>query len=268
MAAHPLDLDSSFNFGSSSFRGANSILSFDDAKGITNKPFFFSFDQEDNIVDDDLDGYNFHKHEKKRRLTNDQVQFLEKNFETENKLEPDRKLQLAKDLGLQPRQVAIWFQNRRARWKTKQMEKDYDGLEADYKELKVNYDSLLKEKSKLESEVMKLKEELLKKKMNDPESPEHDTPSRIQNVEPIPNWEEEKEVGKISMKDGFIDSDSPQSIDQGYYSWHIPETHHSDSSIDEEENLSTSMLSPLLLPFEDSTCEFGGFQDEDQIFGF
>ena len=37
-----------------------------------------------------------------------------------------------RDVGLQPRQVAIWFQNRRARWKTKQLEKDYDVLKRQY----------------------------------------------------------------------------------------------------------------------------------------
>ena len=66
--------------------------------------------------------------EKKRRLNVEQVRTLEKNFELANKLEPERKIQLARALGLQPRQVAIWFQNRRARWKTKQLEKDYDVL--------------------------------------------------------------------------------------------------------------------------------------------
>ncbi|KAL0372446.1 UNVERIFIED_CONTAM: Homeobox-leucine zipper protein ATHB-13 [Sesamum calycinum] len=64
--------------------------------------------------------------EKKRRLNMEQVKTLEKNFELGNKLEPERKMQLARALGLQPRQIAIWFQNRRARWKTKQLEKDYD----------------------------------------------------------------------------------------------------------------------------------------------
>ncbi|CAI9770722.1 unnamed protein product [Fraxinus pennsylvanica] len=50
---------------------------------------------------------------KKRHLTPEQVKFyptvhlLEKSFETENKLEPDRKTQVAKKLGLQPRQVAV-----------------------------------------------------------------------------------------------------------------------------------------------------------------
>ncbi|KAL0378954.1 UNVERIFIED_CONTAM: Homeobox-leucine zipper protein ATHB-16 [Sesamum radiatum] len=50
--------------------------------------------------------------EKKRRLRVDQVKALEKNFEVENKLEPERKVKLAQELGLQPRQVAVWFQNR------------------------------------------------------------------------------------------------------------------------------------------------------------
>ncbi|EFJ09018.1 hypothetical protein SELMODRAFT_18217, partial [Selaginella moellendorffii] len=73
--------------------------------------------------------------EKKRRLSVEQVRSLELSFETENRLEPVRKMQLAQELGLQPRQVAVWFQNRRARWKTKQLEKDYDVLKAAYESL-------------------------------------------------------------------------------------------------------------------------------------
>ncbi|KAG4130790.1 hypothetical protein ERO13_D09G167300v2 [Gossypium hirsutum] len=48
--------------------------------------------------------------EKKRRLSMHQVKALEKNFDVGNKLEPERKVKLAEELGLQPRQVAIWFQ--------------------------------------------------------------------------------------------------------------------------------------------------------------
>nr|GMD18277.1 homeobox-leucine zipper protein ATHB-13-like [Ipomoea batatas] len=76
--------------------------------------------------EDDLSDDGSQAGEKKRRLNMEQVKTLEKNFELGNKLEPERKMQLARALGLQPRQIAIWFQNRRARWKTKQLEKDYE----------------------------------------------------------------------------------------------------------------------------------------------
>ena len=120
-----------------------------------NGSFFRAFDMDDN-GDECMDEY-FHQPEKKRRLSASQVQFLEKSFEEENKLEPERKTKLAKDLGLQPRQVAIWFQNRRARWKNKQLEKDYETLHASFESLKSNYDCLLKEKDKLKAEVLQLK---------------------------------------------------------------------------------------------------------------
>lgn len=91
--------------------------------------------------------------EKKRRLSVDQVKALEKNFEVENKLEPERKVKLARELGLQPRQVAVWFQNRRARWKTKQLERDYGVLKANYDSLKVNLDTLQQDNEALLKEV-------------------------------------------------------------------------------------------------------------------
>ncbi|RWW74594.1 hypothetical protein BHE74_00017464 [Ensete ventricosum] len=60
--------------------------------------------------------------EKKRRLRVELVRALERSFEVENKLGPERKVRLAQELGHQPRQVVVWFQKRRARWKTKQLE--------------------------------------------------------------------------------------------------------------------------------------------------
>lgn len=91
--------------------------------------------------------------EKKRRLNMEQVKTLEKNFELANKLEPERKMQLARALGLQPRQIAIWFQNRRARWKTKQLEKDYEILKRQFEAVKAENDTLQAQNQKLHAEV-------------------------------------------------------------------------------------------------------------------
>lgn len=106
--------------------------------------------EEDNLSDD---GSHMMLGEKKKRLNLEQVRALEKSFELGNKLEPERKMQLAKALGLQPRQIAIWFQNRRARWKTKQLERDYDSLKKQFDVLKSDNDSLLAHNKKLHAEV-------------------------------------------------------------------------------------------------------------------
>ncbi|XP_074309737.1 homeobox-leucine zipper protein ATHB-13 [Silene latifolia] len=95
--------------------------------------------------------------EKKRRLNMEQVKTLEKNFELANKLEPERKMQLAKALGLQPRQIAIWFQNRRARWKTKQLEKDYEVLKRQFDAVKADNEALQSQNQKLQAEIIALK---------------------------------------------------------------------------------------------------------------
>lgn len=129
------------------------MLSFGAAGGVdkSGNSFFQSFDHEE-IGGDYLDEY-FSQPEKKKRLSEDQVQFLERSFETENKLEPERRVQLAKELGLQPRQIAIWFQNRRARWKTRQLETDYETLHTSFKSLKTDHDNLMKENEMLKTEV-------------------------------------------------------------------------------------------------------------------
>ncbi|KAK2661815.1 hypothetical protein Ddye_000389 [Dipteronia dyeriana] len=133
--------------------GGRSMMSIEETS--KRRPFFSS---SDDLYDESY--YDEQSPEKKRRLTPDQVHMLEKSFETENKLEPERKTQLAKKLGLQPRQVAVWFQNRRARWKTKQLERDYDVLKSSYDALLSNYDTLVKENDKLKSEVVSLTEKV------------------------------------------------------------------------------------------------------------
>lgn len=129
------------------------MVSFRDVSGRmhSERSFFRSFGHDGN-EDEDFDEY-FHQPEKKRRLKADQIEFLEKSFEADNKLEPERKVQLAKDIGLQPRQVAIWFQNRRARWKNKSLERDYEVLQDSYNSLKAQYDNLVKEKDELKVQV-------------------------------------------------------------------------------------------------------------------
>ncbi|CAL5396240.1 unnamed protein product [Camellia sinensis] len=114
-------------------------------------------DHETNGVEDDLSDDGSQAGEKKRRLNLEQVKTLEKNFELGNKLEPERKMQLARALGLQPRQIAIWFQNRRARWKTKQLEKDYDVLKRQFDAIKADNDALQSQNQKLQAEIIALK---------------------------------------------------------------------------------------------------------------
>ncbi|KAL9253332.1 Homeobox-leucine zipper protein ATHB-13-like protein [Drosera capensis] len=104
--------------------------------------------------------------EKKRRLNIEQVKTLERSFEQGNKLEPERKLQLAKALGLRPRQIAIWFQNRRARWKTKQLEKDYVLLKGQFDSLKADNEALLSQNQKLQAEILALKSKEPTKSIN------------------------------------------------------------------------------------------------------
>ena len=67
---------------------------------------------------------------KKRRLSDDQAQFLEMSFRKERKLVTPRKVQLAAELGLDTKQVAVWFQNRRARYKSKLIEEEFSKLRA------------------------------------------------------------------------------------------------------------------------------------------
>nr|KAJ0206448.1 hypothetical protein LSAT_V11C500244850 [Lactuca sativa] len=148
--------------------------------------------------------------EKKRRLSADQVKALEKNFEMENKLEPERKVKLAQELGLQPRQVAVWFQNRRARWKTKQLERDYGVLKANFDSLKHNYDSLKHDNESLLKQIRELKSKLYGE---DEESniPVKEEADEKQPKSPEVMYENENMVTTTyfpDLKDGSSDSDS------------------------------------------------------------
>ncbi|KAK2357472.1 homeobox-leucine zipper protein HAT5 [Trifolium repens] len=256
-------LDSLFLSSSSSsvpFFGSRSMVSFEDVQGgkRCNRSFFTGFDLDEN-GDDEMDEY-FHQSEKKRRLSVDQVQFLEKSFEVENKLEPDRKIKIAKDLGLQPRQVAIWFQNRRARWKTKQLEKDYETLNDSFESLKTDYDNILKEKERLQAEVASLTEKVLAKEKQEGKLKHGESETKELLQKPLMNSISEGEGSKLSIveacnnnnnsnkledissaRSDILDCDSPrytdgvlETCDSSYVFEH---EYQSDLSQDEEDNL-------------------------------
>ncbi|KAJ7971472.1 Homeobox leucine zipper protein [Quillaja saponaria] len=121
---------------------------------------------------------NYGNQEKKKRLTNEQLDALERSFQEEIKLDPVRKVKLSRELGLQPRQIAVWFQNRRARWKTKQLENIYDTL-------KQEFDVISGENQKLQEEVMKLKAMLREQANSKQVSPGYTEISREEKVDNI-----------------------------------------------------------------------------------
>ncbi|KAD0066200.1 hypothetical protein E3N88_44827 [Mikania micrantha] len=51
--------------------------------------------------------YDNNNQDKKKRLTSEQLEALENTFQEEKKLDPDTKMKLAHELGLQPRQIAV-----------------------------------------------------------------------------------------------------------------------------------------------------------------
>ncbi|KAL4368460.1 hypothetical protein GQ457_05G014780 [Hibiscus cannabinus] len=170
-----------------------------------------------------------HVSEKKRRLSVEQVTALEKNFEVENKLEPERKVKLAQELGLQPRQVAVWFQNRRARWKTKQLERDYGLLKTTYDTLKANYESLRHDNEALLKEIRELqakqsgesnvsvKEEVIVPETTDNKILEQSEPSLSTSSEPADLNNSNGSVGATlfpDLKDGSSDSDSSAILNE------------------------------------------------------
>ncbi|KAJ7975991.1 Homeobox associated leucine zipper protein [Quillaja saponaria] len=96
--------------------------------------------------DDDENGST----RKKLRLSKQQSAFLEESFKEHTTLNPKQKLALAKQLNLRPRQVEVWFQNRRARTKLKQTEVDCEYL-------KRCCETLTEENRRLQKELQELR---------------------------------------------------------------------------------------------------------------
>ncbi|KAI3693216.1 hypothetical protein L6452_33047 [Arctium lappa] len=100
--------------------------------------------------EEEEDGGDASAARKKLRLSKDQAAVLEETFKEHNTLNPKQKLALAKQLDLRPRQVEVWFQNRRARTKLKQTEVDCEYL-------KRCCDTLTEENRRLQKEVNELR---------------------------------------------------------------------------------------------------------------
>ncbi|KAL0545534.1 hypothetical protein IC582_015420 [Cucumis melo] len=88
---------------------------------------------------------------KKLRLTKQQSAILEDNFKEHSSLSPKQKQDLARQLNLRPRQVEVWFQNRRARTKLKQTEMDCELLKKCCEKLKEENTRLQKELQEIKS---------------------------------------------------------------------------------------------------------------------
>lgn len=99
------------------------------------------------VSDEDDDGSNCRK---KLRLTKAQSALLEECFKQHSTLNPKQKQDLARELKLRPRQVEVWFQNRRARTKLKQTE-----LDCEY--LKKCCETLTDENRRLQRELQELR---------------------------------------------------------------------------------------------------------------
>lgn len=182
---------------------------------------------------------------KKRKLTVDQAKALETSFDMDNKLEAERKQKLADELGLHPRRVAVWFQNRRARWKTRRVQQDYDGLKSDY-------DAVVAENEKLKAEVERLNGELQRGRsaMGNQSSAEHAENIKVEGVAMDDGMEEKKKelqcrvmmkmkaMKRESSKESMISTtNSEEGSDvmqpEPYLGYMFPSSDHEERSLQE-----------------------------------
>lgn len=173
------------------------------------------------LGDDELCGLDYDLHgpqqqkRTKRRLTAEQVRELELSFEEEKrKLEPERKRELARRLGIAPRQVAVWFQNRRARWRTKQLEQDFDRLRAAHDALLADRDALLADNDRLRSQVITLTEKLQAKESSASE-PEEQTVAAQETVYTL--FQEDKLCSEIATGSAAAPAPGSNDSQESYF---------------------------------------------------
>ncbi|KAH7845353.1 hypothetical protein Vadar_001031 [Vaccinium darrowii] len=207
--------------------------------------------------------------EKKRRLSLEKVKALEKIFEEDSKLEAGQKFKIAQELRLEPRQVAIWFQNRRARWKTRLLERDYGVLKADYEALKLKFDELEKQKHGLVAEVTQLREKLGEENTKSNHPVQEATlllESQI-NISEQTNsdYKNLKTANSLEIKDGFSERNCIVHLnDENDLNSHLPIQSPPPSSCSTIES-SSSMFSPWMNYFQLLESRAKGYQQHQFV---
>ncbi|CAI5484571.1 unnamed protein product [Closterium sp. Yama58-4] len=130
---------------------------------------------------------------KRPRFAEDQLAHLEAHFAVEQELTPASKKQLAARLGVKPRQVCVWFQNRKVRQRTRERETELESMQAayaklqatcrelqdDYELLKSDYQELLLQNTQLFDMMQEIEQQL-----GNPQLPpgEHPVTSRFNDT--------------------------------------------------------------------------------------
>ncbi|KAM0844162.1 hypothetical protein ACQ4PT_057252 [Festuca glaucescens] len=126
--------------------GASLVRSLSPSSMQVEVPWIHAVDQE--ASEDEENGGG--RMRKKLRLSKEQSAFLEDCFKEHSTLTMEQKSNIANRLSLRPRQVEVWFQNRRARTKLKQTEMDCEYL-------KRSCQTLTLENRRLQREVAELR---------------------------------------------------------------------------------------------------------------
>ncbi|RAL54008.1 hypothetical protein DM860_004479 [Cuscuta australis] len=151
-AAGGIDINQPAEYEDDNLMGSSSPHS-TGASTVTGKRSEREFDAEEEAVAAEMTGSSVDEDggdaaaaaRKKLRLTKEQAAVLEDTFKGHCTLNPKQKVALAKQLNLKPRQVEVWFQNRRARTKLKQTEVDCEYLRRCCERLAEENRRLLKE---------------------------------------------------------------------------------------------------------------------------
>ncbi|CAI5460657.1 unnamed protein product [Closterium sp. Yama58-4] len=93
---------------------------------------------------------------KRPRFAEDQLAHLEAHFAVEQELTPASKKQLAARLGVKPRQVCVWFQNRKVRQRTRERETELESMQAAYAKLQATCRELQDDYELLKSDYQEL----------------------------------------------------------------------------------------------------------------